>query len=131
MRFRLSFITVCALLCILFSCIREPKEKPLIIEEVIPGYWELISASRNGKNVPSLEGAYFEFDSLGTISTNFSGKQVVTEYIIDDQSIIYQEFGKDNRLDYLIKGFDTLQFNTVMRKIFNFELTLLRTEKGE
>jgi len=131
MRFCISFVLCCSLLCLLFACVAEPKEAPLTIEEVLPGYWEVINATRNGNQVPSLENAYFEFDSLGTISTNYSGKQVVTDYKFVDQSIIYQESKKENKLDFKIKSRDTLQLNTIIRKIHNFELTLLRTEKEE
>jgi len=131
MNFRLlSFISCCSFVLV-FSCVGEPKEKPLVIEDVLPGYWELIEATRNGKPVPSLQGAYFEFDSINTISTNFSGQQVVTDYRLEEQSLIYTEKKKDTKMDFTIRDIDTLQFNTEMRKIHKFELTLLRTEKKE
>ena len=126
----LLFISFISVLLLTSSCIGEPKEAPLVIEDVLPGYWELISATRNGSNVPSLQGAYFEFDTLGNISTNFSGDQVFTAYSINDNAILYKDSGKETKLDFLIKSSDTLQFNTEMRKIFKFELTLLRSEKN-
>lgn len=113
----------------LFNCESEPKEKPLLITDLLPGYWELIDAKRNGKDVPSLKGAYFEFDTNKTISTNWSGQQVVSSYHIDGNAIVYQAENKDQKLDFTINSQDTLQFTTIMRKIWNFEFTLVKADK--
>ncbi len=126
---KVYFFLLLSCTVLFFSCVQESKEDTLSIENVLPGYWELINATRNGKAVPSLEGTYFEFDTLGNISTNFSGNQVVADFEIVENSILYKESNKSNKLDFTIKGPDTLNFSTVMRKIFNFELTLLRVEK--
>jgi len=129
MNFRLYFF-ICIIALIIFgSCSPEPKEPPILIEEVLPGYWELINATRNGKSVPSLEGTYFEFDSLGAVSTNFTGQQVVTDYTIADSSIIYNNEGRDTKLDFSIIHPDTLMLKTKMRKIFKFELLVQRAVK--
>lgn len=115
----------------LYNCASEPKEEELLIEDILPGYWEMLEAKRNGNNVPSLKDAYFEFDTLQTMTTNYSGAgQIVSTYKIVDNSIIYQEANsKDQKLDFTIKSPDTIVFNTVLRKIHKFELTLLRSEK--
>ncbi len=131
MKFRLLLFIIIPFLALVLSCAGEPKDKPILIEDVLPGYWELIAATRNGKPVPSLQGAYFEFDTLNTISTNFTGKQVVSDYQLSEQSILYKEGKNESKLDFIIKDMDTLQFNTEMRKIFKFELTLLRTDKNQ
>jgi hypothetical protein len=129
MNFRLSFYTLLVGVLLFGSCTQDPKEPALIIEEVLPGYWELISATRNGKSVPSLENTYFEFDSLGTVSTNFTGEQVVTEYNIVDSTIIYNQEGTSSKFDFNIIHQDTIVLNTVMRKIFKFELLVHRAVK--
>lgn len=117
----------CLSLC--FSCGPDVDENALTIEKVLPGYWELIHAARNGKTTSSLEGTYFEFDTLGNISTNFSGNQAISGFKIAENSILYSESNKEKKLDYLLKSQDTLVFNTVLKKIHNFELTLLRVNK--
>lgn len=130
MNSRLLIFTICiSALYLVFSCVKESEE--LVIEDVLPGYWELISATRNGSSVPSLQGAYFEFDTLGAISTNFSGEQVLTDYTINDNSILYTDSGTETKMDFQIKTADTLIFKTEMRKIFKFELTLLRSDKNQ
>lgn len=115
----------------LYNCTSEPKEEELLIEDILPGYWEMLEAKRNGNNVPSLKDAYFEFDTLQTMTTNYSGAgQIVSTYKIVDNSIMYKEANsKDQKLDFTIKSPDTIVFNTVLRKIHKFELTLLRSEK--
>jgi len=129
MNFRLLSFT-CILGLLLFgSCTPEPKDPPLTIEEVLPGYWELLSATRNGKAVPSLEGTYFEFDTLGAVSTNFTGEQVVTDFNIVDSSFVYNQGGKDSKFDFRIIHLDTLMLTTKMRRIFKFELLLHRAVK--
>ncbi len=129
MNFR--FLSITSIIGLLFfgSCTPEPKDPPLIIEEVLPGYWELISATRNGKSVPSLEGTYFEFDSTGTVSTNFTGEQVVTDYNILDSAIIYNHEGNNSKFDFRIMHSDTMMLKTEMRKIFKFELLVHRAVK--
>jgi len=131
MKFRILLFTFFSITCILLSCLGEPKEAPLTIDKVLPGYWELINATRNGNPAPTLQGTYFEFDSLGVISTNLTGEQVVTEYTIEDNTILYDGAGKQNKLDFKINSIDTLTFNMVMRKIHKFELTMLKSEKKQ
>jgi len=129
MNFRPLFFTCIIGLIIFGSCTTEPEDPPILIEEVLPGYWELINANRNGKTVSSLEGTYFEFDSLGTVSTNFTGEQVVTDYNIVDSSIVYKNEGSDTNFDFHIVHPDTLMLKTTMRKIFKFELLVHRAVK--
>lgn len=131
MKFRILFFTFFSTTCFFLSCVGEPKEDPLAIDKVLPGYWELVEAKRNGKPAPSLQGTYFEFDSLGVISTNLTGEQVVTEYKIENNSILYDGAKEQNKLDFHVNSIDTLTFNMVMRKIHKFELVLLKSEKKQ
>lgn len=129
MRYCIYLATSFLALGYLFNCTSEPKEKEYLPEETLPGYWELLEAKRNGKNVPSLKGAYFELGSDKTISTNYSGEQVVSDYTIIDNSIVYQDSSKDQKLDFTILSQDTIVFETILRKIWKYELTLLRVDK--
>lgn len=113
-----------------FQCTIEPTDAPMAIEDVLPGNWELVGATRNGKKITSLTGTYFEFDSLGTISTNLGGEEVITDFKVQENSIVYNQANVEKKLDFTVRHEDTLQFNLTMREIWNFELTLHRI-KGE
>ena len=114
-----------------FNCTSDSAEELLKIEEVLPGYWEIIEAKRNGKVTSTLKGGYFEFDTLQSMTTNWSGAgQIVSSYDVLDNSVTYTESNKkDQKLSYEIKALDTIVFNTVLKKIHKFELTLLRVDK--
>ncbi len=114
-----------------YSCASDPTEKVLTIEEVLPGYWEIVEAKRNGKATSTLKGGYFEFDTLQSMTTNWSGAgQIVSNYEVLEDAVTYTESNKkDQKLDFEIKALDTIVFNTTLKKIHKFELTLLRVDK--
>ena len=125
--FVFSFLAVVTL----YNCASDPAEEALTIDDVLPGYWEIAEAKRNGKVTSTLKGGYFEFDTLQSMTTNWSGAgQIVSDYKILDNSVTYTESNKkDQKLEFEIKALDTIVFNTVLKKIHKFELTLLRVDK--
>jgi hypothetical protein len=118
-------------LCFLNNCTSDPAEEDLTIEDVLPGYWEITEAKRNGKVASTLKGGYFEFDTLQSMTTNWSGAgQIVSDYKVLNNSVTYTESNnRDQKLDLEIKALDTIVFNTVLKKIHKFELTLLKVDK--
>lgn len=116
------------LLILCSQCASEPaKEKEPTLEEVLPGSWELVSASRNGKPTTTLEGVYFNFDSLGMVTTNLTGRELKTDCTINENTFSYKE-GSDVRLyDAQIIHPDTIDISTKIR-IFDFALRLSRSE---
>ena len=114
------------LLILCSQCASEPaKEKEPTLSEVLPGTWQLVSASRNGKPTTTLEGVYFNFDTLGMVKTNLSGIELNTACEIQESTFSYKEKQEERLYQAEIIHKDTISISTKIR-IFDFALVLSR-----
>lgn len=124
---RLFTLFALVLVSILFSqCAPDSaEEKEPTLNEVLPGTWLLVNASRNGKPTSTLEGVYFNFDTLGMVKTNLSGIELNAVCNIEESTFSYKE-GQETRLyNTEIIHQDTINISTKIR-IFDFALLLSR-----
>lgn len=119
----------CFAFLILSSCATETtQEKVLTLEEVLPGDWHLIEAKRNKKPTTTLQGVYFNFDTLGKVTTNFTGAELNTDYKQNPDGFSFVFENKEMNYVAQILDKDTLNIQTKVR-IFDFDLTIVRGNK--
>ena len=125
---RIIYITGLVFLLILCTqCASEPaQDKEPTLEEVLPGTWGLVSAKRNGKPTTTLQGVYFNFDTLGMVTTNLTGRELKTQCTINESTFSYKDGMDERTYDTQIIAQDTINISTKI-KIFDFSLMLSRT----
>lgn len=122
----LTVLGILTLLILLSQCASEAAvEKEATLEEVLPGTWELVSATRSGKPTTTLQGVYFNFDTLGMIKTNLSGIELNAKCEINDTGFLYREGQEERSYKAEIIHQDTINISTKIR-IFDFALLLSR-----
>ncbi len=94
-----------ALVFSLPACENEPEEQEYEgpkLEELLPGRWELTSASRNGRHTELLTGTYFVFSPEGFMTTNFGigNGQDKSSFSIEDNKIIRPQDDKNQHFSY-------------------------------
>ena len=122
-----SRLAVFLFLMFSLSCASDHSntEDKLTLESVLPGDWHLIEAHRNEKLISTLQGVYFNFDSLGNVSTNLSGQEIQTKYQLEEDSFSYLEAGESKNYQTRIVSADTINIATKIQ-IFDFNLLLAR-----
>ncbi len=91
------------------------------------GRWEIQEARRNGRVTQSLEGAFFEFRSDGSMLTNLMGKEEEHPYELQQKGILQKSQPKDilYKIDELSDS--KLGLSMTIRK-FDFQLKLDKTK---
>lgn len=128
----MRLFTLFTLVLVLILCsqcaLDSAEEKEPTLNEVLPGTWLLVSASRNGKPTSTLEGVYFNFDTLGMVKTNLSGIELNANCNIEENTFSYKEGQETRQYNAEIIHQDTINISTKIR-IFDFALLLSRASE--
>jgi hypothetical protein len=81
----------------LFACGNEEK----FDQNALLGHWELVTATRDGRRAPSVEGAYFNFLEDGALQTNIASSPETATYKVE--GMVIQQRESRFEIDYTIE----------------------------
>ncbi len=118
-------ILALALLLLCVSCASDSPTAPVaaIDHSGVIGYWELVSASRNGKPTGTLKDAYFNFELPASMQTNLFGNEIPNDYSWQDSTIVIV----DSSMMYRVRSLtpDSMELSFDLNR-YAFDLSLIR-----
>lgn len=84
-------IVFCSIFCFFNACKPDNTAK----EEQLLGRWELLKASRNGKEIETLAELFFEFSPEGKMRTNINGAEEETSFTWSGDKLIQQSAARE------------------------------------
>lgn len=99
------------------------KQDVQVREDSLYGKWEIIKASRNGKETQYLRGGYFVFQSDGMMIVNITGSEEKGTFELDGQQI---DFNQEKVFDIMSFHRDTLGVRYPLSATSLFEFYLAR-----
>ena len=117
-------IPTLVLIILIFSCKQEAEHQ---ISFNLNGKWDIIKATRNGKETKTLKSGYFEFDSLNNlITSNIFQTQEDKSYLIENNIIT---INGQEKMTFMILGYsnDTLHLSSKIWK-YNMQFLLIKID---
>jgi len=109
----------------LFGCGMDspPKEITVVDPNQIVGYWDIVSASRNGKETMTLDDSFMDFQTSQKLVTNIFGDESVKDILWDDDIITLI----DSSMSYKVESFteDSLNLSFDLQK-HAFDIVFVR-----
>lgn len=127
---RIYFFTITFLTFCFSSCSNQPEGSSV---EDLTGTWSVISASRNGKTISTLENVYLEFNANQELTSNLPLNPATDVYTVPfefEKDVISYTLGNQPYSLAIEQLADTLILNTNIRNA-EFKLVLARQSSSE
>lgn len=119
--YRVLLILLGLTLLLLQGCRRDPE----VNEASLYGKWEVVKASRNGKETQYLRGGYFIFEPSGILRLNITGAEEKGNFLINDNAIQFNE-EKTFDIAYFQKDTLSLRYPASVESLFEFNLARVK-----